>query len=692
MRAVRPKWESPAWVFRSFWRWSKTDRFALPLLVSIAAYIVYWSEISIERFYALHAAVADLGYNMELLWNQTQVGVPSLTQYLEYVAYYPVATILSPLSLADSYPLLLFVQSAALGLAALPLYLIAKDKLKLGPAAYLISAAYLLYFPLAGLNWFDFHIEAFFIPLFLTGYFLITRGRIRLGAALILLSGGTTYPYMILVVLFSVICVGEFLVQRYLLQRVVSSEGLRVFILLAISSASILAYQHWLFNANLHGGSLSVPVNNRLEVLALVFVPLGLFPLGSWRWSLMVLPFAALILTNPCNCYSFPPIFTEQYSALFIPFVFLGTIDTIRFLGEKISKLSVGEHVRVRAIPRRLHRPDQRLISLTLTSGVVLTVLLYASIFEPYGPYNDYTPDAFNLASQTRINWTIYDDLEQLAHVVPKTTPYVLFQNDMPELLPRPLAYDNTPLTTGFDSWENATLTDASSGYFPLIQPYGPPVEARILYSVGNPWSPDFPYSPVPGISMYNFTRVLYDSGDYGVLGEVDGMLALERGYDANPEAYAPYSATFPAQSMLNATSKIPGVAGTPTITGINLSNWTKLFYGPYTFLSPGWYRVSFSLRVTNDSPSNVIALYVDANNGKLIVGSNYAHYITGENFTGTNTWDNINWTFYCNDSYQRVEFVGIVGNWVGSLSLRSVQLTQLAPGSPMFDSDDAED
>ena len=53
------------------------------------------------------------------------------------------------------------------------------------------------------MNWFDFHAQAFFIPLFLWGFFGYITRRYRLALVLLMLAAGTTYSYVVLVVLFS---------------------------------------------------------------------------------------------------------------------------------------------------------------------------------------------------------------------------------------------------------------------------------------------------------------------------------------------------------------------------------------------------------------------------------------------------------------------------------------------------------
>ena len=94
------------------------------------------------------------------------------------IHFTPVLLLLSPLYLLFQGPLfLLVVQVLAVGLAAIPLYLVAKHKFPNSRAALAAAILFLTYRPLLNGLMYDFHPEMFY-PLFLFGsYYFLTAGN-----------------------------------------------------------------------------------------------------------------------------------------------------------------------------------------------------------------------------------------------------------------------------------------------------------------------------------------------------------------------------------------------------------------------------------------------------------------------------------------------------------------------------------
>ena len=263
---------------------------------------------------------------------------------------------------------------------------------------------------------------------------------------------------------------------------------------------------------------------------------------------------------------------------------------------------------------------------------------------------------------------------------MPRDTPYLLFQNDMPTALPRPLSYLQTPLISGIGSWQNVSVYDAERNAFPLQLSTGEVISAQIDYLVDAPYSWAFTeQGTVPNNTMYHFAQTLYESGRYGVLGEIAGNLVLERDYDQPPMGYQPYKDTIPASSMY---TEVPFKPSGDNVLSVSNLSFHAAWDGPFVFLSPGWYTANFSLMTTNDSASNYIVLVAMANWGNTIFT---ASAVRGSSFSQPNHWENFQLEFYVNDTYQFVAFPGLSVDWNGTLSLRWIQLTQIAPPSPTF-------
>lgn len=74
---------------------------------------------------------------------------------------------------------LYFIQTVALALGAVPLFLLARDRFENEWHAVAIAVAYLLYPALQWINWWHFHPDSFSIGLLLLAYLLADRGRWR---------------------------------------------------------------------------------------------------------------------------------------------------------------------------------------------------------------------------------------------------------------------------------------------------------------------------------------------------------------------------------------------------------------------------------------------------------------------------------------------------------------------------------
>ncbi|MGA9044470.1 MAG: DUF2079 domain-containing protein [Thermoplasmata archaeon] len=673
------------------------DPFLLGVLVGVGLYSWYWSQLTISRFYSMHAGVYDLGLFMAQTWRFTQPQLLTPTAYLGLAFDQPFQVILSPLGLIDSYPLILAVQSVALCAGAVPLYFVARQLLSSRPISLLISLSFLVYPPMAGVNWFDAHFIAFFIPLFLTGYALYLRNHLIAAIIVLFIAATTEYPAVLFVALFSFTLVAQGLVDSKLHRRPWDQANRRFAALLLCATIAFFIYQFlylggfnlgsaWqAFTVTAHTPQQSgsgTSLENRLLVAVVLLVPLLFLPLFTPRWLILVAPFLVLVFSTAYFGLTYPYILQDQYTAVFVPFAFLGVIYSLSFLTRVLG--STPSHLP----PNRPADPSPRPFSqrkdprpIAIAISVFVVSLLFCTAYQPYGPFNSEYGDNFNLQANTQVNETYFNAVQTAISLVPRDTPYLLFQNDMPTALPRPLDYFQTPLVSGIDGWQNLSLYDVEQNAFPLQTPDGAIFAAQIDYLVDAPYSWGFTeQGTIPNNTMYHFVRTLYESGKYGVLGDIDGNVVLERGYDQSPIDYQPYKTTVLASSMY---TEVPFEPSGDRVLSVSNLSFHAAWDGPFVFLSPGWYSANFSLMTTSDAPSNYIVLVAMANWGNTIFG---ASAVRGSSFSQTNHWEDFRLNFYVNDTYQFVAFPGLSVSWNGTLSLRSIQLTQIAPPTPTFD------
>lgn len=149
------------------------------IILLILTYTIILSYYTILRHYSFGSGAYDLGIYENLLWRTINYGdflksVPDPvgpTGYFFSVHFSPILFLLLPIYAVYQAPeTLLVFQSFVLALGAYPLYLLARRELKSEAAGVVFAVAYLLYPPLLGVNWFDFHPQALLPALFLFAF------------------------------------------------------------------------------------------------------------------------------------------------------------------------------------------------------------------------------------------------------------------------------------------------------------------------------------------------------------------------------------------------------------------------------------------------------------------------------------------------------------------------------------------
>jgi uncharacterized membrane protein len=147
----------------------------LLVYLMIFAYTAVFSITTILKYYAFRTYAWDLGINLQALSTTLNEGkflyytpelfvIPSGNYF--GLHFSPIMLLLLPIYGLYQNPVnLLAFQSFILALGALPLYWFARNALGSKVAAVGFALCYLIYAPLHGANWFDFHVQAF-LPLF----------------------------------------------------------------------------------------------------------------------------------------------------------------------------------------------------------------------------------------------------------------------------------------------------------------------------------------------------------------------------------------------------------------------------------------------------------------------------------------------------------------------------------------------
>lgn len=296
---------------------------------------------------------STLNYGL-LFWNTAEFGVHFR------VHFDPILFLLLPFySLYQSPITLLVLQSVFLGLGGLPLYHLARDELKSDFAGVVFSLSYLLYPPIQGVNWFDFHPECL-LPLFLfTAFYYFKKNnfyRYFLFLVLALMCKETVSTITVFLGVYGVWLNRSIDFRSLEFKRLVSNKGLvssvltiilsvlwYLFSMRVIKAFNPLGYlfqNYWFYLGTpiIRGGGsmyLLTMVVYYYYYSSLSFGGCGYTLLDYLFWLLMgnisVVHMVTNILLNPLQVIEviLTPYAMKSYyfSVLFIPLLFLPLLD-----------------------------------------------------------------------------------------------------------------------------------------------------------------------------------------------------------------------------------------------------------------------------------------------------------------------------------------------------------------------------
>lgn len=161
----------------------KWPSWLVPLLLTIfiLAFMAAYGWLAVTRHQRFNSTGYDLAINEQIVWNTVhgRFFASSLEVDNSFADHFrPFLLALAPFYLLFQSPLtLLLVQTAGLALGAIPLYLLARERLQQRLVPLVIAAVYLLYPALGFIARFDFHVEAFAIPAFFAAFYAMERER-----------------------------------------------------------------------------------------------------------------------------------------------------------------------------------------------------------------------------------------------------------------------------------------------------------------------------------------------------------------------------------------------------------------------------------------------------------------------------------------------------------------------------------
>ena len=553
--------------------WSISHRWGL--MMALAFSLVYalfmsWLMLSRHAHFLTHAY--DLGIQDQAFWTILKKGYPLVTLYGPTPVnqfgdhFTPIYYLLTPLyAIIGDARALLLIQSFAIGLAAVPVYLLSRRLLPFSQKtllALVLTASFLLHPALQGVSTFDFHEIALAPILLLWAFYFMETRQNRLMVLFLALAMLTKEE-----VSLSIAAIGLylFLIRRERRTGLLVMTGALVYFFLVnsiimpalgggpdlerfadlTSGPGVMALLKGIVGNPVYTFSYAFLNPEKLAFLVALLLPVVFLPLGAgWRWLMAIPAFSVALLSSTPSQYTLG----YHYPAIMLPFVYYLAAATLARI--------------------RIHRHH------TLAVGAAILVAslmmnwqfgwLMGKKYQPL-PTNDVHSAA----------------LHELIEMIPPRASV----NAMSDLVPHVSAREQVYLFPDVYSAEYILFdSDARANFWPYRS-----IDAR-----GEAIATMLPY---------------LESGEYGVVQEKDRAFLFKRGYDTsrNDKAIATlFSPVYPAQLMRSAESTklvsdpeaLFGEARVSQGTGAEQEGDIGLLFGPYVHLWPGKYQIVYRLKL----------------------------------------------------------------------------------------------
>jgi uncharacterized membrane protein len=648
------------------------------LLVSLGVFSAVMSYLTVVKYYTFHVTGWDLGVFSQSLYttlNSHGFFVNNLEMGSHFhVHFQPILILCLPVFAICQNPVtLLILQAIVVALGAVPLYLLTIRELENKTYGLALSILYLLYPALYGACFFDFHPEAF-TPLlgFTVLYFF--RGK-RWGAYFASLVLLLSVKEDMAIIAVSIGLYGLATELKSLLKKKINRKAI-------MSVATVALGVIWLFSSlyavswfvrsegyselwnsgythhtgNVYGnlggeGGVMGVISSLLRDPVKIFTQLAYLPSEKLAFfatlflpvcMLAFLDFPAVLLFLPTllefTLASNPSYFSILYHYPFqlTPLIFVAAVYGIK-------KLSAG----YAGFPSRkeIVRP---VLCIMLVGSLVTLFLTVPIIVNWWGA--PLTVDDGNWARN------------RLVSLIPLAeNPSVLTQsNYFPHVSASAYSYAYWNITK-----VDYILIDVSSNWYS----HHDPAPAEYVAKFGEQTAPF-----AERIGNY------LQSGEFGLLGQVETALLYKRGYSGNPAIFIPYTIEPLDWQRLSSKATIvedpTSASGRVLLHRANDGNGTTFWFGPYLQLPPGKYKAEFRMKLSNLVDAYVLTLDVTANSGKDMLARSI---LTTGNFSKADAWQEFILTFVLQKPALSVELRGTQVSNATDVYLDRVTVTQLS-------------
>ena len=398
----------------------------------ILANTLIYSLLDLLRYQSYNAGVYDLGVASQILYGVTHGQLNFKDVVANKLIYIPMGFLYS----IDPNPVFLqYFQAFFLSLGALPVYLISGEKLKGKGIPVCFALLWVLYFPLSGSYWFDFHFMTMFPTLFLFGIYFHMRQNTKLALLFLFLASVTDFLAPIILAFFAVyaaysdarfrgidpyrnrVAIPLLLFVSIIFIFVISYYGISYFS--QYVDQQILTY-------NPVGNAVPVSYAYKLGYFIYLMLPLLFLSIFGFEFLITLVPYASLAILN--NYYPYVNTLLYQYPSLTAATLFVAAI-----LG--VSRIING---------KRIHISRKKVRNIVV--GAVVFNIFLAAFLTPVG--NLYTQSDvgaqvthylagmsrnYNTSSSIETNGNV-SAMNSIAGYIPKGSS-VLIQDNMAQFV-----------------------------------------------------------------------------------------------------------------------------------------------------------------------------------------------------------------------------------------------------------------
>ena len=480
----------------------KKDKLDLAIVsVFTIIFSIASSILSYMKYISFHDTVFDLGVSSDLIKNATSY--PIQYQKLIYFLMFPVYHFF------PSQIGLMVFQDAFICAGSIPLYFISRKIIENRRYSVIISILWLMYFPVTGVQWFDFHFMALFPTLFLIGFAFFVYGRYKESLVFMYLAGVTDLLAPVILIFFIIMVIKKSKVPKYYLYAILIPIIAVMVSVIIIEPTYITGFINF-HSLSANPGILYSSLNRKILYFVLAGIPLALISFIVPE-IILIIPYIGLVFAHNYIPY-FQPV-SYQYPALIASGMFISFIYGLKRIESKKFKVQI-KHV--------------------MPVVIAITIITWL-LFTPYGnlitdnnsgiPYaNEISMGNYDAYSS--ITRTIEDkELNSMIMKIPEGSS-VAIQNNMPQLVQ---SYNYVLPFNNYNGSPEYIITDPYSTWF---------------YNVS--------ISPGSYTNTVSLANEKLSSGSYGILYEESGMVLMEKGYTGTPKQFIPYEVTAMNNSIIN--------------------------------------------------------------------------------------------------------------------------------------------